>query len=153
MRTNAFLVLLFLAGCGPGSPLGDSSRTSTSPVDQTSSSPPPATDPPPVANPDPPPPAQTGFPCAVRAVLQTNCASCHTGAGYIQGFKARADFLADTGDGVTLGQLMVGRLTSAERPMPPSGMEQKPSADEVATLSAWVESGMPAGACGDLIRP
>jgi hypothetical protein len=97
--------------------------------------------------------APTGFPCNVRAVLQTNCAGCHAGQMYIESFTSRADFLTDMGDGTTFGQRAVSRLFSADQPMPPYGAERVPSANDRAAISAWVESGMPAGECGDLTRP
>jgi uncharacterized membrane protein len=101
----------------------------------------------------PPEGSPVGFPCAVREVLQTNCAGCHAGAVYIPGFNSRADLLAEQSDGRTFGQHVAERITSTERPMPPSGAERLPTSDERALISAWVESGMPGGTCGDLISP
>ena len=52
--------------------------------------------------------------------------------------------------GVLLGVLAVQRMADPQRPMPPIAVEQRPSAADRAVISAWVENGMPAGACGAL---
>lgn len=148
MKTNALLPLfLSLFACGPegqtGPVPGQSSSSVTAepgPVD------PPPAQPVPVA----PDPALTGFPCEVHAVLQANCASCHAGAVYLPGFATRADFLAGVGDGQSFGARAVERMTATERQMPPSGAERAPTPTDIATVSAWVERGMPGGECGAL---
>jgi hypothetical protein len=136
----------FLTACGADGPPEDALRTQSSPVDQQVSGVP-------VDIGHAEQLSLKGFPCEVRAVLQTNCAGCHAGNLYVETFTSRADFLADMGDGTTFGQRAVTRLNSSDRPMPPYGAERVPSVDDRATISAWVESGMPAGACGDLTRP
>lgn len=149
MKTSTFPLFLALAAAcgGPPDLLEPSGAEATSPVNTNA---PPAVQPDPPAGPGENPPPLEGFPCEVRAALQTHCAGCHAGAVYIPGFASRGDFIADLGGGATLGRRMVERLQSTQRPMPPPGSPTGPTADELATLSAWVESGMPAGACGDL---
>lgn len=131
MRTTALLAVLLLS-CGPEPVELETTGSATVSVTQS---------------------PQAEFPCEVRAVLQAACASCHAGAVYLPGFAARADFLAAQGDGTTFGQRMVGRLTDARSPMPPSGMDPQLTPEQQATLSAWVERGMPAGECGPLTAP
>ena len=144
MKTNALLPLFLLLACGP-------EGQSNLPPGQTSS--------PVIAEPGPAPapplpvtgdPGSTGFPCEVHAVLQTHCAGCHAGAVYIPGFSTRADFLAEVGDGQSFGARAVQRMTATQQQMPPYGAERTPTSGDIATVSAWVERGMPAGGCGAL---
>jgi hypothetical protein len=99
----------------------------------------------------------TGLPCDVKAVLQTNCAGCHTGETYAVEWATRADLLQPmddaTGGMTTLGVIAVQRMNSDTRPMPPMGVAQRPSATDRATVAAWVNAGMPGGACGAVTRP
>ena len=136
---------LLLTACGAGQPNDDLLDSQSAPVNQPVTALP--------ARQTAQQFSSQGFPCAVRAVLQTNCAGCHAGQVYVRGFTSRSDFLQDQGDGTTFGQRVVTRLYSSDRPMPPYGAESVPSPDDRATISAWVESGMPAGGCGPLTPP
>jgi hypothetical protein len=98
-----------------------------------------------------------GFPCDVRAFLQTYCATCHAGnypATYyfVPTFTSRDDLLRDD-RGQTLGQAMVMRMTRSYSPMPPASAPLHPSLDEVAIVTRWVNDGMPAGPCGPISPP
>ena len=103
----------------------------------------------------PPPPdggaPLTGFPCEVRAVLQAHCARCHAGQSYAPVFLTRDALLGPaSAAGMTVGEFARQRMsTGAKYPMPPYGSEVV-SVAEVATVSDWVQAGMPAGACGKL---
>ena len=95
----------------------------------------------------------TGFPCDVHAVLQKHCAGCHAGETYAPMLMTRDQFLgpAYATVGMSVGQFASQRMTpGSTSPMPPYGTSALPSADEVATVTAWVAAGMPAGSCGDL---
>jgi hypothetical protein len=143
MRRLAWLMLL--VACGVETPPGE----------------PPATDPKDVSAPAPPPPKTeaselTGFPCDVRAVLQANCASCHTGRTYAPIIMSRADFLRPTyqNDGSTYGSAAAKLVNSDTAPMmPPESATVRPTAQERLVITQWVSAGMPAGACGDLTYP
>ena len=96
----------------------------------------------------------TGFPCDVRAALQANCAGCHAGHQYyFVSFTTRDDLLQSIGSD-TLGSEVARRLTpGAESPMPPTRMERQPTLEERQLIDGWIQSGMPAGACGPLTLP
>jgi hypothetical protein len=102
---------------------------------------------------------ETGFPCDVHAVLQATCASCHAGRLYYgPNFDSRADmfrpatelFLVQSKPVApgTLGEHVAVALR--EQTMPPYGALAMPTPAESALVIAWVESGMPGGACGGL---
>jgi uncharacterized membrane protein len=95
----------------------------------------------------------TGFPCDVRQVLQTNCAGCHAGLTYVTHFKSRSDLLEMNRQGQhQLGVEIALRLRpDSTSPMPPTGVTQRPTLTEIQLIDGWVQSGMPAGACGDLV--
>jgi uncharacterized membrane protein len=98
----------------------------------------------------------TGLPCDVKAVLQANCAGCHTGETYAIEWSTRDDLLTPMWDGnamTPLGALAVQRMNSETRPMPPAGLPQRPTASERALVAAWVNAGMPGGTCGGLTAP
>lgn len=114
---------------------------------------PPRPEPPATVEPAPDAGQPTGFPCDVRAVLQTHCASCHVGHVYVSPFASRAD-LHEARDGRPLGQLAVERMNDAQRPMPPRGAgPAMPTAEERAIVERWVTEGMPAGSCAALSSP
>ncbi len=91
-----------------------------------------------------------GLPCEVAAVLSRGCTSCHNdplAGGAPMPLLNLAHLQAPSpGDASkTTGQRSVERMTSASSPMPPSG----PLSDaDIATIDAWVATGMPAGSCG-----
>lgn len=93
----------------------------------------------------------TGFPCDVREALQANCASCHAGPTYVTHFNSRDDLLALGRGTHQLGVEVALRLRpDAPFPMPPVGTQQQPTVSERQLIDGWVQSGMPAGACGPL---
>ena len=96
--------------------------------------------------------ADPGFPCDVRAVLETYCAGCHTREIYASSFFSRADLLTTWGGGMTLGQLAATRVGKKEMP-PPNVTAVQPSDAERAILIDWVAAGMPPGPCGPLTPP
>ena len=100
-------------------------------------------------------PALTGLPCDVQAVLQHNCAGCHTGTTSAPILNTREKFLAlaQTGE-LTVGKLASQRMSpGAMAPMPPYGANPQPTPAEVGTVTGWVQAGMPGGACGGLTQP
>jgi len=123
------------AGCGmDGGTLGDPSS-----IPSSTPSPTPLTE-------------ETGFPCDVRAVLETNCAPCHEGNRYYnEPLTTRDIWLTARFDGMTHGQYAAARVADGE--MPPPTAQTQPSSDERALLIAWVAAGMPAGACEPLTPP
>lgn len=95
---------------------------------------------------------ETGFPCDVRAVLETNCAPCHEGnIYYTTPLTTRAIWLSPRGDGMSFGQYAAAQVAAGK--MPPPAAEAQPSSDDRALLIAWVAAGMPAGACEPLTPP
>ena len=94
----------------------------------------------------------TGFPCDVRAALQANCASCHTGAYYLTHFTSREDFLQPRGDGLFGTEVALRLRPDARAPMPPASMEKQPTLAERQLIDGWIQSGMPPGECGPLTR-
>jgi cytochrome c5 len=139
MRTSLLLPLVVLAAgaaaCDPGV-LTDPS------VDPEPSTSPPAEESAPTA----------GFPCDVRAVLETYCARCHTGEIYASSFFTRADLLTSWGGGMTFGQMVATRVGKKEMP-PPGAAVPQPDDAERAILIDWVAAGMPPGPCGALTPP
>ena len=139
MRTSLLLTIVVVAAaCDAGSLPGP-------PVD-----PAPPTSPP--AEESPSADADSGFPCDVRAVLETYCARCHTGEVYAADFFSRADLLASWGGGTTLGQIAATRVGKKEMP-PPNAAVLQPNDAERAILIDWVAAGMSAGPCGPLTPP
>jgi uncharacterized membrane protein len=95
--------------------------------------------------------ADSGFPCDVRAVLQSNCAPCHAGNTYVVPLNTRDIWLGLRGDGETIGQYAATQVEAGR--MPPTTAAKQPTADERALLIAWVAAGVPAGSCGPLMPP
>lgn len=95
-------------------------------------------------------PVDPGFPCDVRAVLETYCASCHAVQTYslASPFPTRATFLAPWGDAGALGDVAAAMVTTEA--MPPMNARLFPTAEERAILIDWVAAGMPPGPCGPL---
>src|SRR5262245_5872691 len=139
MRTSLLLTLLvFAAACDAGTLTGP-------PLDPVRPTSPPNEESPPTAG-------NTGFPCDVRAVLETYCARCHTGEIYAAEFFTRANLLASWGNGMTLGQMAATRVGKKEMP-PPGAAVPQPGDAERAVLIDWVAAGMPPGPCGPLTPP
>jgi mono/diheme cytochrome c family protein len=94
-----------------------------------------------------PPAAETSLALRARAVLAGHCAACHGGAD-----RARGGFgyVLDRDRLVEAGQVVPGKPRRsplyqriADGEMPPA-KRPRPSADELATLRRWIESGAPA---------
>ncbi len=137
---RALLLTLFFVACGPEQ-VGEQPITTLTVEEPTTTTTPTTT-----TNP------LTGFPCDVREVLQANCAGCHAGAVYVTPFSSRADMLEMSRGGThQLGVEVALRLRpDATSPMPPTGVAQRPTLSERQLIDGWVQSGMPAGSCGDL---
>src|SRR5262245_28288826 len=106
-------------------------------ADDPPPAPPPGEQSPP-ASPDPS--AETGFPCDVRAVLETYCASCHAQIRYYNmQFTTRDDFFIPPGPAGTPGQEAAMRAAMGTRP--PSYAAKFPTADGRAILIAWWRRG------------
>jgi hypothetical protein len=142
MNRALLLSLLFVA-CGPEPVVQQEPVTTTPPIEE----------PPVTMNNNNNQQPLTGFPCDVRQVLQTNCASCHAGLTYVTHFKSRADLLEMSRGGQhQLGVEIALRLRpDSTGPMPPVGVTQRPTLSEIQLVDGWVQSGMPGGACGELV--
>ncbi|MGZ3445860.1 MAG: hypothetical protein ACXWLG_10375, partial [Myxococcaceae bacterium] len=97
------------------------------------------------------------LPCDVAAVLSTHCTSCH-GAPPSGGAPMSLDSLATLTapaagfPGQTEAQRSLVRMQDTASPMPP-GAGVTVSATEIASFSAWVNAGTPAGSCGSPVDP
>ncbi|TSC24480.1 hypothetical protein [Corallococcus sp. Z5C101001] len=94
------------------------------------------------------------LPCDVKAVVAERCAYCHTTplkGSAPMALLARSDFQRASSVNAlqSVGQRSLERLGSAAAPMPPKSEPSLPDAQR-AVLTAWLESGMPAGTCGSL---
>jgi hypothetical protein len=92
-----------------------------------------------------------GLPCDVKAIIETNCATCH---GATPTFGAPMPLVSATHfrakaqtTNATVGQQTLVRLDDNHRPMPPPPNERLSSADH-DVLKRWIESGAPDGTCG-----
>lgn len=131
------LLLALLSSCGPLV----SSEVVTEPLTTTDGGSPPVT--------DSGTPVLTGLPCDVRGVLETHCTGCHAGQTYAPHLVSRDDFVRLRIAGQTVGQFALQRMQpGAAAQMPPYGYQTAPSAADVAVIAAWVNAGMPGGACG-----
>lgn len=89
------------------------------------------------------------LPCEVATILETNCQGCH-GAVPVYGaafsMLTMADLLSPsfTDASRSVAELMVERIVDVRAPMPPAPQPML-SASEIATLTAWVNGGSPAG--------
>jgi hypothetical protein len=100
---------------------------------------------------DTPPAASVDTPwCRVKAILDTHCTDCHDGegtAGTPMGLTSYADLTAEMA-GMRVYERLPARVhhdrAQAEglNPMPP---REPLSADELATLDAWIAAGAPSG--------
>lgn len=90
-----------------------------------------------------------GLPCDVATLFVQHCSSCH-GAPASGGAKttltARESLLSDF-EGQTLAAAALERMHDTASPMPPEGLLSK---EDLATLSAWIDQGMPEGTCAGL---
>ena len=93
----------------------------------------------------------SGFPCEVRAVLESNCAPCHAGNMYVVPFNTRDIWLGRRWDGQTIGQYAAMQVAAGK--MPPPTAAKQPTVDEREILIDWVAAGMPAGTCAPLVPP
>ncbi|MGZ6072167.1 MAG: hypothetical protein ACXWK8_13195, partial [Myxococcaceae bacterium] len=97
------------------------------------------------------------LPCDVAALLSTHCTSCH-GAPPSGGAPISLDSLATLTapaagfPGQTDAQRSLVRMQDTASPMPP-GTGVTVSASEIASFSAWVNAGTPAGSCGSTVDP
>jgi hypothetical protein len=139
MRTPLLPFAMALAGTVVAA--GCESQLMEPPLVDPSPSPPGPPDP---ASAPSPPAEDTGFPCDVRAILETNCAPCHAGTMYLASLRTRELWLS-------YGQIAANLV--ADEKMPPPTATTQPSPYDRALLIAWVAAGMPAGSCGPLTPP
>jgi hypothetical protein len=113
---------------------------------------PPDVDPPDVDPPDVDPPTDgLGLPCAVRDILRARCESCHSKtpvAGTDVTLMSYADLaaLSRVVPTVTVAARALHRMKTSVEPMPPAPAGQA-TKEEIATLQAWMDSGMVATKC------
>lgn len=91
----------------------------------------------------------SGLPCDVAMVLSALCTSCHSNPptpGTPMPLLSYADLTAQK-NGVSYAQLSVNRMSSTSAPMPPGGGA---TAADIAVLQAWIDQGLPMGACGEV---
>lgn len=91
------------------------------------------------------------LPCDVREVVEAVCANCHASPPTSNApfaLTSRYDFLAPWfTSGQSVGERSVIRMKSAQIPMPPRS-EPPIAPHHLTTIEAWVDAGMPPGACG-----
>lgn len=91
----------------------------------------------------------SGLPCDVAMVVSSLCTSCHSNPptpGTPMSLLSYADLTAQK-NGKTYAQLSVERMASTSAPMPPGGGA---TASDIAVLQAWIDAGLPMGACGEV---
>ena len=141
------LVLAAVAGCYTGSAVdtnrGPSVTNGTDSTDPASESPGTQVKTPTVA-------APTGLPCNVAQVLN-ECSDCHgatPSGGATSTLLSFEDLTAKSTDDPTktIAEIALGRMKSADRPMPPTGALSDAS---IATFEAWVTGGLQKGSCGE----
>lgn len=97
-----------------------------------------------------------GLPCDVDDVFATYCRGCHGDPPVGGGFSllTRDQLLgpAPTQPNATLGEQSILRMNDDASPMPPMPAA-RPSAEEIAVISDWVDAGMPAGDCMPGVDP
>ncbi|HVY38869.1 MAG TPA: hypothetical protein VHM31_13080 [Polyangia bacterium] len=100
--------------------------------------------------------AYSDIPCDVKAVLQTNCSTCHgptPAYGAPMTLIHAADFAKKTLDGSrTVAQAVLARINDDAHPMPPVPNARLSSAD-TSTLTSWIQAGAKAGACASVSDP
>ena len=133
-RLDVILTVIALAAIGCIGEVGD---------DQPGGTPP--------GNPQVP---STDLPCDVETVLSTRCWSCHgqTPVVGVPALTSVAAFMAPSrlDPSRSIGALAVARMQSTTIPMPPAPATPATTA-EVATITAWINAGYPAGTgCGPI---
>src|SRR6185295_17072612 len=88
-----------------------------------------------------------GLPCGVQGILQKNCVRCHAATpqfGAPMPLVSYADLMAPavSQPSRTVYELVLERVTSDARPMPPVPNDRL-SLDDRAALSAWMQAGTP----------
>lgn len=94
--------------------------------------------------------AMAGLPCDVKAIIETQCASCHAREpkfGAPMPLVSAMDFrVAAPGSTASVGQRVLARIGDDQRPMPPPPNERLSSADRLV-LEQWIQSGAAEGSC------
>lgn len=89
-----------------------------------------------------------GLPCEVKAILANHCQTCHgatpaNGAPFpLVGYQ---DLTRLSATGAPIAERVLARITSTDRPMPPSPGAPVP-AEDIAAIEAWVKAGAPISA-------
>jgi Copper type II ascorbate-dependent monooxygenase, C-terminal domain/Copper type II ascorbate-dependent monooxygenase, N-terminal domain len=91
-----------------------------------------------------------GLPCDIAAIVKKNCSTCH-GAEPLFGAQFSLTSVADfkaipPGSGKTAGERALARMADDARPMPPPP-NARVSADDMAKVKAWIDSGYQGEAC------
>jgi hypothetical protein len=90
------------------------------------------------------------LPCEIRDLLKMHCQGCHSAQSKTGvSLMTYANLMAPTKSDPTIvvWKRALERMSSSDRPMPPSGKGTPVSADEVAAFAAWVDQGVPAEQC------
>jgi mono/diheme cytochrome c family protein len=86
----------------------------------------------------------TGLPCEVEALLKMHCQGCH-GPQAKNGVPlttfAQLSAASKGYPDETIAERALTRMSSSERPMPPTGKGTPVSADEAAAFAAWIDHG------------
>ncbi len=98
-------------------------------------------------------PEAEALPCAIARIVAERCQECHSAtpvAGAPMALVSAADFRAPakSDPSRSVGQLVLERLANDHDPMPPTPRPRVEGA-ELATLTAWIESGAPKGEACD----
>ncbi len=89
----------------------------------------------------------TGLPCDVEALVEAACQGCHLNPpahGAVMPLMSYADFVAPAVSDPTkkVYQLVIGRMSSTTKPMPPSPYAPSTSS-MVSIMQNWINSGLP----------
>lgn len=96
----------------------------------------------------------SGLPCEVANLLSRACLECHGSPPQKGAHYATASYedllVRPANDTRTIAEISLERMRDPSDPMPPDRL--LPAA-EVAALGAWIEQGMPRGACASVQAP
>lgn len=90
------------------------------------------------------------------AILETNCAKCHSGAAAQP--AGSINYITNLDALIREGKVIPGkpeesriyvRMTSADAPMPPGAETQRPGADDIAVVEQWIAECAGKSSCSD----
>jgi mono/diheme cytochrome c family protein len=101
-------------------------------------------------------PSSSDLPCAVAAIVQANCSTCHGASprfGSPMSLVTSANFrAASTIAGMTVGQAVVARIHDDAHPMPQAPAARLTDAD-ASSLESWIKAGAQSSSCASPVTP